>query len=294
MDDEKTAELKNKISELKHRLNQMYAQYFSDTREGKVFETEFSLYVKASEHARREKSEHMRLQYKIMQTGIVTLLASSALIIFLFKQQFLFSIFFLLGLGFFAWGFMYLLLAAEKKIARIDSFCSSLARYFQQHRWNTDSKQALHLPDIPLLEESSAQSNSMAPGSSHDEQKALYIPFRIAISFIDLLALIVLIQLPISGETTIGKFFLIICFMLWLAAIIVHMLLVHTIVNHTEIIRKPHDKHIMKGSWTARNFRGFRSLTLVPRLFFLLDILFPEAPTTSRNTGQFQENDEKS
>ena len=56
MEDEKTAELKNKIAELKQRLNQLYAQYFSDAREGKVFETEFSLYLKASEVARREKN----------------------------------------------------------------------------------------------------------------------------------------------------------------------------------------------------------------------------------------------
>ena len=102
MEDEKTTELKNKISELKQRLNQLYAQYFSDTREGKVFDTEFSLYVKASEYARREKSEQLMLQYGIIKTGVIVLIVSSALIIFFFGQHIFFSTFFLLGLGFFA------------------------------------------------------------------------------------------------------------------------------------------------------------------------------------------------
>jgi hypothetical protein len=36
MEDEKTVELKNKISELKQRLNQIYAQYFTDTSKSRV------------------------------------------------------------------------------------------------------------------------------------------------------------------------------------------------------------------------------------------------------------------
>jgi hypothetical protein len=294
MEDEKTIELKNKISELKHRLNQMYAQYFSDTREGRTFETEFSLYVKASEYARRERSEHLHLQFDILKTGIIMLVASSALIVFLFRQYILFSTFFLLGLGFFACGFMYLILSAEIRIARADGFCSALGKYFQQYRWSTESKQNLHLPEIPLWEEYATRGDRTSFRSSRCENQALYTPFRIAISFIDLLALVFIIQSLISGDAAISRLGLAICLCIWLLIVLVHMLLVHALVNHAEIIRKAEDKDISEDAHTEKRRRAPFSWLHIPRLFFLLDIIVPKAVSTGKNNDQFPEHHAKS
>jgi hypothetical protein len=283
MEDEKTTELKNKISELKQRLNQLYAQYFSDTREGKVFDTEFSLYVKASEYARREKSEQLMLQYGIIKTGVIALIVSSALIIFFFGQHIFFSTFFLLGLGFFAWGLMYLMLAAEIRITRAHRFCSALGKYFQQYRWSTESSQGLHLPDIPLWDDYITEGDTPLQ-SKHYEEKALYIPFRIAISFIDLLALVLLLQPLISGDATMSRLDLMLCLILWLVTVPMHMILVQSLVREAEIIRQPDGIELTEGSQPAKKHRGPRSWIQIFRLFFLLDIIVPKTFNTNRKS----------
>src|SRR4030042_6564148 len=132
-ENEQTVELKNKISELKQRLNQIYAQYFTDTSRSRVFETEFSLFLKACENARNEISENLKLQHDITKLGLSILIAASALTIYLFKLYVLFGMLTLLGFGFFACGFMYLLLAAEIRITRAAKLCAEMETYFQRH-----------------------------------------------------------------------------------------------------------------------------------------------------------------
>jgi hypothetical protein len=287
MEEEKTTELKNKITELKQRLNQMYAQYFSDTREGKAFETEFSLYVEACEHARREKSEHLRQQYQIMKTGMIMLISSAAFILFLFKQHILLSTVFLLGLGFFACGFMYLVLSAEIRIARTERFCTALARYFQQYRWSSETKQNLHLPEIPLWEEYTTERDAVSLRSRHCENQALYTLFRIAISFIDMLALVVLIQAAISGDPSVNKVGLIVCFIVWFATVLLQMSLVYSLLNHAEAVRAQEDKDSTEGIRTEKMFLTLRSWTHLLRLFFLLDSISPKAPRTGKRNEEF-------
>lgn len=288
MEDDKSGESKDKLSELKHRLNQMYAQYFSDTKEGRVFESEFSLYAKASEHARREQSQHIGLQHGILKSGITMLIVSSAFIIYLFRQYPLFSTFFLLGLGFLACGCMYLLLSAEIRIARAERFCSDLAHYFQSHRWNTDSKQELHLPEMPLWEEYAISADRVSSRSRRCEKQALYTPFRIAISFVDLLALAFLAQSMISGETTIRSLGLIGSFILWFAAVPAHMLLVRSLLTHAERVHDQQDTDSTEDDKTEKTYLDPGSRTQIPRLFFLLDLIFPKAPAAAPDHGKMR------
>jgi hypothetical protein len=278
VEDDKSAESKNKIAELKHRLNQMYAQYFSDTREGKMFESEFSLYATASEHALREKYEQLRLQHRILKTGMLMLFASAALVIFLFRESILFSTFFLLGLGFLACGFIYLMLSADIRIARAERFSSDLAHYFQQHRWNTETKQNLHLPAMPLWERYVSETDRTAYQDVRCENHALHVPFRIAISLIDLFALAVLVQSLISGGNTTGRAVAAGCFILWIAAVAAHMMLVYALVRHTERVREPLRRDNAKGPQRERP----RSWIQILRIFFLLDIIFPKAPAAAQ------------
>lgn len=279
MEDDTSDESKNKIAELKHRLNQMYAQYFSDTKEGRVFESEFSLYAQASEHALREKSEQRRLQYGILRAGIFMLVASSAFIVFFFRESILFSTVFLLGLGFFACGFIYLMLSSEISIMRAERFSSDLVRYFQQHRWNTESKQNLHLPEMPLWEGYQSKTDMDSSPYRQCIRQALYIPLRIAISFIDLLALAFLFQFLLSGQTMVSKAVVVGCFVLWLAAVVIHMMLVRVLLVHAESVFEPRGKDREKGT----NREKPASWTHIIRLFFLLDIIFPRAPITPQD-----------
>lgn len=177
VEDEKTIELKNKISELKQRLNQIYAQYFTDTSKSRVFETEFSLYLKPCEHARNEISENLKLQYDVTKIGLSVLIAASALTIYLFKLHVLFGMLILLGFGFFACGFMYLLLAAEIRIMRAAKFCAELETYFQRHRWSTELKENLNLPDIPLWGEYVSKWDKDIFSEGHFEKKLFTDPF---------------------------------------------------------------------------------------------------------------------
>jgi hypothetical protein len=275
-EDEETVDLKNKISELKQRLNQIYAQYFTDTSKSKVFETEFSLYLKACEHARNEMGENRKIQYDVTKIGLGILLVASAATIYLFKMQVLFGTAILLGFGFFACGFMHLLLAAEIKIVRAAEFCSELETYFQRHRWSTELKQSLNLPDIPLWGEYTGKWNKDIFYEGHFEKTALYGPFRIAITLIAIWAFFYIIQSSISQDLKLTSPALIICLIVWVAAVISQILIVDTIINRVdaqlqrngegmpeELIRK-------EINWHPRTWLN------ILRLFLVLDIVFPK------------------
>ncbi len=277
---ETTEELKNKISELKHRLNQLYAQYFSDTREGRVFEAEFSLYVKAAEHARREKSELLRLQCAILLFGMFLLIGSAGMTIVLFRQQLLLSAFFLLGLGFFACGFLYLLVSVDIRIAQANRFCLDIGEYFQQHRWRTEIKQNLHLPDIPLWEDYSNQRQPASSWNRRCESRALSTPFRIAISFIDLLVPALLIQMLLSGDAVMSRPIMVGYLFLWLAIVCVHMLLVNSLTARADMI---HLQDIAEETYPQKSTGIRHAFMQIPRLFFLLDIVFPKGRGTGKD-----------
>lgn len=276
LENEKTIELKNKISELKHRLNQIYAQYFTDTSKSRVFETEFSLYLKACEHATNEISENRKLQYDATKIGLGILIAAAAATIYLFKMHVIFGMAILLGFGFFACGFMYLLLAAEVRIVRAAEFCAELETYFQRHRWSTELKESLNLPDIPLWGEHAAKWDKDIFSEGRFEKKALYGPFRVVITLVQISALLYVIQSFISQEPQLTPPLLIVCLILWVAAIISQILLVHSIINKVDIklqwVEKDVPGKLMKKeiNWQPHTWIN------ILRLFLLLDIIFPK------------------
>jgi hypothetical protein len=208
------------------------------------------------------------------------LIASAGLTIVLFRQQFILSAFFLLSLGFFACGFLYLLVSADIKIARANRFSSDIGKYFQQHRWGTEIKQNLHLPDIPLWEDYGNQIQRASSWSRRCEYGALYTPFRVAISFIDLLVPALLIQTLLSGDTLMSKPIMMGCFIFWFAIVCVHMLLVNSLTARAEMIHQQVDAE----ETDPYKSKGFRyAFVQIPRLFFLLDIVFPKANGTGNN-----------
>ncbi|MEW6417993.1 MAG: hypothetical protein AB1480_07715 [Nitrospirota bacterium] len=286
VEDEKTIELKNKISELKQRLNQIYAQYFTDTSKSRVFETEFSLFLKACEHARNEISENLKLQYDVTKIGLSILIAASALTIYLFKLHVLFGMLILLGFGFFACGFMYLLLAAEIRIMRAAKFCAEMETYFQRHRWTTELKENLNLPDIPLWGEYVSKWDKDIFSEGHFEKKALYGPFRIIITLIEISALVYVIQSFIFQEPKLTSSVLIVCLILWVVAVIAQILLVHSIINKVDIklqwVEKDRPEELIK---KEINWKPHTWINIL-RLFLVLDIIFPEALKKGRDYTQ--------
>jgi len=224
-------ELKDKISELKQRLNQIYAHYFADTTKGRVFEAEFSLFLKACENARNEIYESSKLQYDLIKIGLTVLMAFSALSVYLFKVYVLFGVSIFLGFGFAACGFMYLLFLGEIKISRARGFCDELEVYFKRHRWSTELKESLNLPDMPLWGEYAGKWNRIVFGNGQFERKALYAPLRIMTTLVDLLALGYLIQSFITQEQSTTPVVLAICLLLWTVAVVVQILLVHSILH---------------------------------------------------------------
>ncbi len=282
-EDEKTVELKNKISELKQRLNQIYAQYFTDTSKSRVFETEFSLYMKACENARNEMSESLKLQYDVMKIGLSVLIAASALTIYLFKSSILFGMLILLGFGFFACSFMYLLLAAEIRIMRAYGFCAELETYFQTKRWSTELKEKLDLPDIPLWVEYAGKWDKDVFSEGRFEKKALYAPFRIVITLMDLLAFLYVFQAFIFRESNMTPFVFIICLILWVVAVVLQILIVHSVINRVDTKLqwvkkdKPEELTTKEINWDPHTWIN------ILKLFLVLDVIFPRTLKTSKD-----------
>ncbi len=275
-ENEQTVELKNKIAELKQRLNQIYAQYFTDTGKSRVFETEFSLYLKACEHARNEISESLKLQYDVTKIGLFILIGACAVTFYLFKVYILFGILVFPGFGFCACGFMYLLLAGEIKIARASEFCVELETYFQRFRWSTELKESLNLPDIPLWGDYSRKWNKDVFDEGRFGEKALYAPFRIIITFVDLLALVYAFQLFLFKEYNINFSIFIACLILWVIAVIMQIFLVNSILNKVDIrLRWIGEKRPEEVKKQGINWAPHTWINII-RLFLLIDLIFPK------------------
>jgi hypothetical protein len=274
-EDDKTVDLKNKISELRQRLNRIYAQYFTDTDKSRVFEAEFSLYLKACDHARHDIAENRSLEYDITKKGLVVLIAAYVASIYLINVNAFFGAVILLGFGFLACGFMYLLSAAEIRIARASEFCTELETYFQRHRWSTELKEGLNLPEMPLWGEFEGKWDKDMFHEGHFEKKALYGPFRISITLIAISSLFYLIQAFVSQGFKLTYPVLVLCLILWSAVVILQVLIVHTIVNtvDTKLARsedRPEELTWKKITWQPSTW------TNLLRLFLVLDILFPK------------------
>jgi hypothetical protein len=274
-ENDQTAELKNKIAELKQRLNQIYAQYFADTSKSRVFETEFSLYLKACEHARNQINESIKHQYDITRIGLFVLIGASALTFYLFKIYILFGMLVFLGFGFCACGFMYLLLVGEIKVARASEFCAELENYFQRFRWSTELKESLNLPDIPLWGDYSRKWNKDLFDKGHFGEKALYAPFRIMITLVDSFAVVYASQSFLFKEHNITFGILIACLVLWVIAVILQIFLVDSILNKVDIrlrsIGEKRPEEVKKQGIT----RDPHTWMNIVRLFLLLDLIFP-------------------
>lgn len=274
-ENEQTVELKDKIARLKQRLNQIYAQYFADTSKSRVFETEFSLYLKACEHARNEINESRKHQYDITKIGLFVLIGASALTFYLFRIYILFGMLVFLGFGFCACGFMYLLLSGEIRIAKASEFCAELENYFQRFRWSTELKESLNLPDIPLWGDFSRKWNRDVFDEGHFVKKALYAPFRITITLVDFLALAYAVQLFLFKEHNITFGIFIACLALWVIAVILQIFLADSILNKVEIrlrsIGEKRSEEVKKQGIT----RDPHTWINIIRLFLLLDLIFP-------------------
>jgi hypothetical protein len=267
--------LKNKITELKERLNQIYSQSALEAGKSKAFESEFSLYVKACEHARSEQMEGVRLQHDATKFGLAVLTLFFVITVYCFTRHVLLGVLMLLGYGAVSCGFMYMLLAGEIRITRAREYCLALETYFKRHRWASEQKEALALPGIPLWEgyRSAWRKDLFSEGLYG--RTALYAPFRIALTLADLLAFAYLGYSFIAHRSEFSWITMTIGCIAWVMAVAVQMLLVHAIINKGDrrlTMEKERPEEYPKEEI------GRRAVTwgTMLRLFLGLDIIFPE------------------
>ena len=286
MDDESTIALKNKVAELKGRLSGIYAQSFADANKSKAFEAELSLFVKSCEHARNERADSVKLQHHTVLTGLTVMVAASVLSIYVFTVHILFGMLILLGFGFIGCGFLFLLLGGEIRTQRAEGFCAELEAYFRETRWSMEQYEKMGLPAMPMWEEYRAKWNRDAFVNGPYRGKALYAPFRIAITFVDLMALVyVLLHFTVSHAPAPWSLFMI-CAVCWVLVVSVQMLLVRTIIFKVDpLLNKGDDEGERKGGAFAPGLDSGSWLNIL-KLFFLLDIIFPVKPSSrSMSTG---------
>jgi hypothetical protein len=275
MIEEENIMLKNKIAELKERLNQIYSQSAVDANKSRAFESEFSLYVKSCERARNEITEGIRLQHDVTKFGLAGLAVALAFTVYAFSVHTLLYTLILLGFGFISCGFMYLLLAGQMRIRRAEEYCDQLEAYFKRHRWSTGIFETLNLGGMPLWEEYRRKWDKDIFVRGPYRKTAVYAPFRITITFTDLLALVYLFYSFISRGAEKSWTILIIGCIAWGMLVIVQMLLVNTIINKVDkrlsIEEETPEKH-RKGeiSWDPGTWLN------VLKLFLDLDIIFPK------------------
>jgi hypothetical protein len=267
--------LKNKIAELKERITQIYSQFAVDATKSRVFENEFSLYLKACDHARNERLEGIRLQYDVTKFGLVISTLVLAFTVYIFNLHIISGMLIFLGFGFILCGFMYLLLAGEIRIARAGEYCRGLETFFKRHRWSTEKDEAVNLPSIPLWEEyRSKWEEDLFPEGPYGKT-AVYAPFRIAMTLIDLCAIVYLIYIFIARRPEISWFLLIISCIVWILAVTVQMLLVNGIINKVDGKLAPEKERLSE--YQKREI-GWQPNTwmIIVRLFFNQDIIFPK------------------
>ncbi len=286
IDDEQTVALKNKVAELKERLSQMYSHSFADASRSKAFEAEVSLFLKSCEDARRERERSMTLQHYTVLSGLAVMMAASVLSIYVFSVHVFFGLLILLCFGFIGCGFLFLLLAGEIRMRRAEEFCADVEAYFREQRWSAEDDQKTGLHGMPMWETYRLQWDRDSFADGPYRSKALYAPFRIAITIIDLMALVyIVVQFTLSHMPSPWPLF-VVCTVVWMISVSAQMLLVQTIIFKVA-------SRIKKAAEGGQRRSVLVDITLSPvswlnilRLFFLLDIIFPAKPVSRGSTGR--------
>jgi len=278
MDDENTIALKNKVAELKGRLSGIYAQSFADANKSKAFEAELSLFVKSCEHARNERADSVKLQHHTVLTGLTVMVAASVLSIYVFTVHIFFGMLLLLGFGFIGCSFLFILLGGEIRMQRAEDFCADLEAYFKEKRWSMEQHEKLGLPAMPMWEEYRAKWNRDAFVDGPYSGKTLYAPFRIAITFVDLMALAYIVFHLTVSHTPAPWPLVMICVVCWMLVVSAQMLLVRTIIFKVDPrLSKEDDEGVRISSPFALGLNPGSCINVL-KLFFLLDIIFPVRP----------------
>jgi len=278
LDDENTIALKNKVAELKGRLSGIYAQSFADANKSKAFEAEFSLFLKSCEHARNERADSMKLQHHTVLAGLTIMVAASVLSIYVFTVHIFFGMLLLLGFGFIGCSFLLILLGGEIRVQRAEDYCADLEAYFKEKRWSMEQHEKLGLPAMPMWEEYRAKWNRDAFVDGPYSGKTLYAPFRIAITFVDLMALAYIVFHLTVSHTPAPWPLVMICVVCWMLVVSAQMLLVRTIIFKVDPrLSKEDDEGVRISSPFALGLNPGSCINVL-KLFFLLDIIFPVRP----------------
>lgn len=271
MRDEENVALKNKVAELKERLGQIYTQSSMEAGRSKVFDHEFSLYLKACEPARAEIRDGARSQHEITGFGVTLLILSLGLVLYFFFDRVTMGLILLLCLGFAACGLMFSLLREEIRSSRGRGYCAQLEQFLKSERWSHQGVSDVRLPQMPLWEEYRTTAEE-AREPEHKSGTSVFTPMRIMLLMTNVIALLYLVQglalrraeLSWTLPTALG--------ILWLTAVIGQMLLLRTIFRRAEAAiegqdaispRRP-DGLLSAGTW----------ISMVSR-FFLADLFLP-------------------
>jgi hypothetical protein len=225
----------------------------------------------------------MRLQNNTVLAGLSLFAVASVLSIYFFTAHIFFGMLILLGFGFIGCGLLFLLLAGQIRIARAEGFCSDLETYFKEKRWAMEQNEKLGLPFMPMWEEYRRQWNRDSFTVGPYGARALYAPFRLAITFIDLMAL-VYVFLHYTSQGPIPWPFFIACAIAWLLSISAQMLMVQTVLYKVDSRLRRGDDEGRRGTepFGIDFFPG--SWINVLKLFFLSDIISPGKPVPSVTT----------
>ena len=266
--------LRNKITELKERLNQIYSQAAIDANKSKAFESEFSLYLKACEHANKERTDGFRLQHDAAKFGLAILVVILAFTVYLFNMHTFFGMFVLLGFGFISCGLMYLILAGEIRITRAGEYCAELEAYFKQNRWASEHNASSNLPGMPLWEEYRRKWGKDLFTQGPYGKTAAYAPLRIAMTLTDLLALVYLAHSFLAYRSDIAWIMMIIGCLAWVMAVTVQVLLVDALVNKADMNMEK-EKEGLQGYQKKTIGRQPGTWINILKLFLNIDIIFP-------------------
>lgn len=274
LEDENIA-LRNKIAELKERLTQIYSQAAIDANKSKAFENEFSLYLKACEHANKEGTNGSRLQHDATKFGLTILVVISAFTVYLLNMHIIFGMFVLLGFGFISCGLMYLILAGEIRITRAGEYCAELEAYFKHYRWSSELTASANLPGIPLWEEYRNKWGKDLFTHGLYEKTAVYAPLRIAMTLTDLLAIVYLAYFFVAYRSEITGIVMISSCLAWVMVVTVQVLLVDAIINKVGM-RLEKEKEGLQGYQKKTIGRQPSTWVNILKLFLNLDIIFPK------------------
>lgn len=274
MPEDENIALRNKIAEFKARLNQIYSQASIDANKSKAFESEFSLYLKACENARKEGTDGFRLQHDATKFGLAILVVTLVFTAYLFNMNIIFGTFVLLGFGFISCGLMYLILVGEIRITRAGEYCANLEAYFKQYRWSSEHNASVNLPGMPLWEEYRKRWGDDPLSKGLYEKTAVYAPLRISMTMTDLLALAYLARLLVVYRSEISWIVMMISCLAWLMVVTVQVLLVDAIINKVEL-RPEKEKEELQAYQGQTIGRQPRTWVNIFKLFLNIDIIFP-------------------